>query len=54
MHHHPVANALFITYIVRAIRSHSNGVSDKRMLIYRPHCSTSTERVDEAAAKLEE
>jgi len=54
MRHHPVANALFITYIVRAIRSHSNDVSDKHMLIYRPHCSTSTERVDEATAKLEE
>lgn len=52
--HHPVANALFIIYIVRAIRSHSNDVSDKHMLIYRPHCSTSTERVDEAVAKLEE
>lgn len=54
MHHHPVTNALFIIHIVRAIRSHSNDVSDKCMLIYRPHCSTSTERVDEAAAKLEE
>ena len=45
---------IYNIYIVCAIRSHSNDVSDKRMLIYRPHCSTSTERVDEAAAKLKE